>query len=130
VADAGFDALVAQARAALDGPPPDPVHGAEPGPFAGRAADGLVRAEVGLDGTVLSLSIDAQLHGRALDEIAAEARSAINAALDARPGAPDFTPLIAEIRTAQDEARRGLSAITQGMAEVAQHVQAARGGPR
>ncbi len=116
--------LAAQARAALDGGAPEATR--DEGPFTGTAADGLVVAEVGADGTVRSVAIDPQAFKRPLADVAAAARAAINAALDARPGHVDFAPVIAAVRSAQEEARHNLSAITQGMADAERSIRATR----
>jgi hypothetical protein len=118
--------MVAQARAALDGRTPETAP--DPGPYVGTAADGLVRAEVDADGTVRSVTLDPQMFKRPLVDVAAAARVAVNAALDARPGRVDLAPVIAQVRAAQEQARRDLSAITQGLADVERSVRAAREG--
>lgn len=121
----GLDALVERARAALDGAGPD-IAEAAAGPFTGTAADGLARAEVGPDGRLLALVLEPELFRSPLDDVAAAARSAINAALDARPDSADLSPLVEVVRTAQAQARRQLDDITTGMAQVAAHVRERR----
>jgi DNA-binding protein YbaB len=129
--DPSIEALAAQARAALGGRLP--VDNAQPEPaaretasYTGSAAGGLVTAEVGSDGRVRSLAIDPTMLQRPLADVAAAAQTAINAALDARPGRVDYAPLADELKTVQDTARTDLAAITQAMAEVAHHVRVAR----
>ena len=124
-APAGLGDLVERARAALAGASPDTAEGAT-GPFPGSAADGLARAEVAQDGRVLALVLEPELFKAPLEDVAAAARAAINAALDARPGAADLTPLVDVVRTAQAQARRQLDDITNGMAQVAAHVRERR----
>jgi DNA-binding protein YbaB len=137
-ASGGLDALAAQARRALaevpsipdERPGPGTADGAEPTRFRGSAADGLVSAQVDADGLVLSLAIDPAMHKRPLADLADAARAAINQALEARPGAIDYSAAIAQVRALQDQARQEMTGIVQGIAEVGQRVRAARGGDR
>ena len=78
------------------------------------------------DGRVLSLVLEPELFKSPLEDVAAAARSAVNAALDARPGSADLAPLVDVVRTAQAQARRQLDDITTGMAQVAAHVRERR----
>lgn len=124
-----LDALAAQARAALAGHLPEVSadDAGENGRYTGTAADGTISAEVGLDGRVRSLSIDPKSLRRPLNDVTADVRTAINAALAARPGKPDFAPLARELAAMQEEARRNMSAITTAIAEATQRIRSARG---
>ncbi len=75
---------------------------------------------------MLSLVLEPTLFRLPLEDVAAAARRAVNAALDARPAAADLTPLVDVVRTAQAQARRQLDDITNGMAQVAAHVRERR----
>jgi hypothetical protein len=123
--DSSLDALVTQARAALAGKLPDST-GTTAGPYLGSAADGLITAEVSIEGRVLSLSIDPSILRRPLADVTAEIQAAINGALTARPGKVDFAPVADALRAVREQARTELTAIVQAMAEVEQHVRAAR----
>jgi len=123
--DSSVDALVTQARAALAGRLPDSTQAAA-GPYLGSAADGLITAEVSLEGRVRSLSIDPSVLRRPLADVTAEIQTAINGALAARPGKVDFAPVVDALKAMREQARTELTLIVQAMAEVEQHVQAAR----
>jgi DNA-binding protein YbaB len=123
--DSSLDALVTQARAALAGKLPDSTQ-ATAGPYLGSAADGLITAEVSIEGRVRSLSIDPSVLRRPLADVTAEIRTAINGALAARPGKADFAPVADALRAVREQAGTELTAIVQAMAEVEQHVRAAR----
>ncbi|WP_375498904.1 YbaB/EbfC family nucleoid-associated protein [uncultured Jatrophihabitans sp.] len=123
---ADLDDLIARARTALaEGGATDVVE-SEAGTYVGTAADGLVRVEVSAVGRLTSLQIDPQLFDGPLEDVADAARSAINVALDRRPGQVDFAPVIDVVRATQVQARRQLDEITRGIADVTGHVQAAR----
>ncbi len=122
--DSSLDALVAQARAALGGTLPDSTQ-AGAGPYLGSAGDGLITAEVSIEGRVRSLSIDPSILRRPLADVTAEVQTAINRALAARPGKVDFAPVADALRAMREQARTELTAIMQAMAEVEQHVRAA-----
>jgi hypothetical protein len=122
--DSSLDALVTQARAALAGKLPDST-GTTAGPYLGSAADGLITAEVSIEGRVLSLSIDPSILRRPLADVTADIQAAINGALTARPGKVDFAPVADALRAVREQARTELTAIVQAMAEVEQHVRAA-----
>lgn len=123
--DSSLDALVMQARAALAGKLPDSTQAAA-GPYLGSAADGLITAEVSVEGHVRSLSIDPSVLRRPLADVTAEIRAAINGALAARPGKVDFAPVADALKAMREQARTELTAIVQAMAQVEQHVRAAR----
>jgi len=123
--DPSLDTLVTQARAALAGKLPDST-GANAGPYLGSAADELITAEVSIEGRVLSLSIDPSILRRPLADVTAEIQAAINGALTARPGKVDFAPVADALKAVREQARTELTAIVQAMAEVEQHVRAAR----
>jgi len=124
--DSSLEALVTQARAALAGKLPDSTQ-ATAGPYLGSAADGLITAEVGIEGRVRSLSIDPSVLRRPLADVTAEIQTAVNGALAARPGKVDFAPVAEALKAMREQARTELTAIVQAMAEVEQHVRAARG---
>jgi DNA-binding protein YbaB len=123
--DSSLGALVMQARAALAGKLPDSTQAAA-GPYLGSAADGLITAEVSIEGRVRSLSIDPSVLRRPLADVTAEIQAAINRALAARPGKVDFAPVADALKAMREQARTELTAIVQAMAEVEQHVRAAR----
>jgi hypothetical protein len=120
-----LDALVSRARAALDGAGQD-GDVQDPGPYLGSAADGSVRAEVTATGRVTVLAIEPLMFRQPLEDVASAVRAAINAALDARPGTVDLSPVIDVVRAAQVQARRQMDEITRGIADVTQHVRSAR----
>jgi DNA-binding protein YbaB len=124
--DSSLEALVTQARAALAGRLPDSTQ-ATAGPYLGSAADGLITAEVSIEGRVRSLAIDPSVLRRPLADVTAEILAAVNGALAARPGKVDFAPVADALRAMREQARTELTAIVQAMAEVEQHVRAARG---
>jgi len=124
--DSSLEALATQARAALAGKLPDSTQAAT-GPHLGSAADGLITAEVSIEGRVRSLSIDPSVLRRPLADVTAEIQTAINGALASRPGKVDFAPVAAALKAMREQDRTELTAIVQAMAEVEQHVRAARG---
>lgn len=118
--------LAARARAALAAAPAPADEWPET--FAGTAAEGRIRAEVDAGGSVRRLTIDPAMHAAGLAEVAAAARDAINAALDARPAAPDLAPLVEQVRLAQAYARRTLGEVSNRMAEVEANLPRGRAG--
>ena len=120
-----LDALVSRARAGLNGAGAD-RDVQDSGPYLGSAADGLVRAEVTATGRVTVLEIEPSIFRQPLEDLASAVRAAINAALDARPGNVDLSPVIDVVRSAQIQARRQMDDITRGIADVTQHVRSAR----
>jgi hypothetical protein len=107
---ASLDELVERTRALLAG-----TNGAEPGPFVGEAADGMVRCEVGADGHVQSLTVDPKLARQPLADICRDITAAVNQALDARPQRPDTAPMLAELRQVQEDSVAEMRKITQAM---------------
>ena len=106
-----LDALIERARAAFISGSPE-----APGPFTGEADEGRVRAQVALDGRLVSLSLDPDLQGRALPALGAAVVAAVNAALDARPvGAPDSAALLANLREVQEQSVVEMRRITQSL---------------
>jgi hypothetical protein len=124
-----LEAVAARVRAALAGQVPAEAQEAA-GPITGTAAGGLITAQLDPDGSLRALTLEAEVFDRPLVDVAAAARTAINAALDARPGRVDVAPIIAQVRAAQSEARRSLSTVTAAMADIESNVRAARGGNR
>lgn len=108
------------------------AEGADAGPaaaaeeFAGVAAEGRARAVVTADGHVRSLDLDPALLAGPLDEVAAAAAAAINAALAARPGTPDLSALVGVLTAAREQARREMAVVTTGFADVEAGVRAVR----
>jgi hypothetical protein len=124
-----LDLLVRRALAALS-PTPD---AAAEGPFTGEADDGRVRAEVGPDGRLLTVSIDPNV-SRPVSAIGPLVVEAVNAALDARGGAPDLTALTANLREVQEqsavEMRRITESLSGALAETINRARAGDGAPQ
>jgi YbaB/EbfC DNA-binding family len=117
-----LDALIERTRSAF-------ASGQEggPGPFAGEADEGRVRAQVSPDGRLVSLVLDPDLQSRALPALGASVVAAVNAALDARPGrAPDSAALLVNLREIQEESvvemRRITQSLTSALAETVARV--------
>jgi len=103
-----LDALVERARALLGR-----ADGGGPGPFTGEAADGMVRCEVGPDGRVRSLDVDPRMLRLPLQDICRDVVTAVNQALDARPGRPDTGPLLEGLRDLQEQSVAEMRSITR-----------------
>jgi hypothetical protein len=112
-----LDALVERTRALLGGP-----DGAEPGPFVGESAEGMVRAEVGAEGRVQSLRVDPRMLRGPLEDICREVVVAVNQALDARPARPDTAPLLAELRAVQEESVGEMQRISASFSDALREV--------
>lgn len=89
----------------------------QPGPFTGIAADGLIRCEVGADGRVRSVEVDPRALRLPAEDLGQHLVSAINEALDARPGRPDTGPLLDELRAVQEQSVVEMRRITQAFTE-------------
>ena len=117
-----LDALIERAKAALRAG----REGAS-GPFDGDADEGRVRAQVSLDGRLVSLTMDPDLQGRSLPALCSAVVAAVNAALDARPvTVPDSAALLANLREVQEqsvvEMRRITQSLTSALAETVARV--------
>jgi DNA-binding protein YbaB len=112
--------LVDRARAAMAGGTLEPPAG----PFAGEAAEGQVRAEVGADGKLRSLHIEPILARRGLEEISGHVITAVNAALATRPARADTGPLLDELKAVQEQSVVEMAKISQAFsAALAQALQ-------
>lgn len=107
-----MNALLDRARAAMAGQ----LGEAPSGPSVGEAAEGMVRAEI-QDDRLTHLHIDPKMLRQPLDDLRAHIVTAMNAALDARPGRLDTAPLLAELKAVQDQSVQEMTKISQAFGD-------------
>jgi DNA-binding protein YbaB len=117
-----LDALVDRARAALAGVAP----AESSAPFVGEAADGLITAEAGAEGRLRSLTIDPKMLRQPIEDICRDVVTAVNAALDARPGRVDSGPLLEELRAVQEESVQQMAKISSAFSDALAQAIASR----
>lgn len=136
--EARLEAIVEQVRSALEASasedptatPDRAALDASLSELVGEAADGLVRAVVGPDGRLRLLTIAPELMRRPLADVGVDVRTAINAALGARPGAVDASPLIDVLRSVRDQAMQEMGVVTSGLQDVDGAIRATRSAQR
>lgn len=109
-----LDALIERARSAMSGVAPSSESS---GPFLGEAADGLVTAEASLEGKVRTLHIDPKMLRQPIEDICRDVVTAVNAALDARPGRVDTGPLMEELRAVQEQSVQEMAKISSAFSD-------------
>lgn len=109
-----LDALIERARSAMSGVAPSPESS---GPFLGEAADGLVTAEASLEGKLRTLHIDPKMLRQPIEDICRDVVTAVNAALDARPGRVDTGPLMEELRAVQEQSVQEMAKISSAFSD-------------
>ncbi len=113
-----LSALVERARAAIAGiVPPVPSE-----PAVGEAAEGLVRAEVGVDGRLRVLDVDARMLRQPFEDVCAAVVDAVNAALDARPPGAGTGPLLAELKAVQEQSVQEMTKISHAFSDALNRV--------
>lgn len=117
---AELDFLVEQVRAALGGARPAVADG----PFTGAALDGRVQAEVDAAGRLTRLDLDPKVLREPLEQIAAAIVTAVDAAFDSRPAAPNPAVLSAQLQQVQQESVAQMARITQAFSEALTRNQA------
>ena len=108
------------------------VHG------AGSAADGKITAKVAAGGRLEELTVDPRLLRSGSDELCAQIKIAVNAAMDdlrthaaqASPATMDPAALAGMLEELQTESVRQMGQFTQGVAETVAKINAATRGER
>lgn len=87
-----------------------------------------MRAEVGPDGRLLTVTIDPYVT-RSMTAVGPLVVKAVNAALDSRPGAaPDLSALVANLREVQEQSAVEMRRITQSLSGALADTLARTGG--
>jgi DNA-binding protein YbaB len=111
---------------------------AEPVTGEGSAADGKITAKFAAGGHLEELTVDPRLLRSGSEELCAQIKSAVNAAMDdlrvhtaqAGPATMDPAALAGMIEELQTESVRQMSQFTQGVAETVARINAATRGER